>query len=189
LKPKKAIIIISLVTGVFITIFLFSYNNNNNNNNIKNYVFSSKIVHSKVTESFTYENYYNSRYKFSIKYPSDLKKGEESANGDGNIFTNKSGSVKLTVFGNNNVFDTTPKSAYKDALKEVSNISYKIQLGNWYVISWVKNNKIIYKKEVVGKGSINTLILEYPLTQKKLYDTFLLNLNIYFKTPGINEAH
>lgn len=183
MRNRKSIIIISLVTGIFITIFLFLHNHN------KYYVFSSKATYLKAAERLTYKNYYNQRYKFSIKYPDNLVKGEESTNGDGITLTNENGDVKLIVFGSNNIFDVTAKSAYEDTLKEIKNASYKKQSGNWYVVSWVKNDKIIYKKEVVGDGSINTLIFEYPLTQKKLYDEFLQNLDSYFKTPGIGEVH
>lgn len=182
MRNRKSIIIL-LVVGIFITIFLFLHNDN------KHYVFSSKATYLKVAERLTYKDYYNNRYKFSIKYPDNLIKGEESTNGDGITFTNENGNVKLIVFGSNNIFDTTAKSAYEDTLKEIKNVAYKKQSENWYVISWVKNNKIIYKKEVVGDGSINTLIFEYPLTEKKLYDEFLQNLDSYFKTPGIGEAH
>lgn len=171
------------MTGIFITIFLFLHSNN------KYYVSSSKATYLRVVERLTYKNYYNQRYKFSIKYPGNLIKGEESTNGDGITLTNENGDVKLIVFGSNNIFDATAKSAYEDTLKEIKNASYKKQSGNWYVISWVKDNKIIYKKEVVGDGSINTLIFEYPLTQKKLYDEFLQNLGSYFKAPEIDKAH
>ncbi|WP_411680096.1 hypothetical protein [Clostridium thailandense] len=184
MKTKKSISIISIFMGIFILIFSFLYTDNNTS-----YVYNSRVTISKVTEGFTYADYYNSRYEFSIKYPSILINGNESENGDGITLIDESGMVKLTVFGSNNIFDITPSQAYKNALKEVKKASYKKQKDNWYAISWIKDNKIIYKKEVVGKGSINTLIFEYPLTQKKLYDEFLLNLNNYFKTPGIHEVH
>ena len=175
-------IYISLMIIVFITIFLYEHNT-------KSYAFSSKPSNSEAAERLTYKDYYNSRYEFSIRYPDNLKMGEESANGDGVVFTDEDGNVKLTVYGSNNIFGATVKSAYNDTLREIPKVSYKKQSGNWYLVSWVKNNKIIYKKEVVGEGSINTLIFEYPLTQKKLYDEFLQNLNTYFKTPGIGETH
>lgn len=180
---KKTMIINSLLAGILITTFLFFYNG------INKPAFSTKTANSEVTERLTYKDYYNIRYGFSIKYPSNLIKGTEPENGDGMTFTDGTGSTKLLVFGSNNVFNATAKSAYNDTLKEIPKVSYKKQFGNWYVVSWVEDNKIVYKKEVVGKGSINTLIFKYPVSQKELYSGFLQSLKSYFKTPGINEAH
>lgn len=169
----------------------YNYNTESffNNNNTNKYAFSTKEVSSKAVERLAYKDYYNGRYGFSIKYPSNLIIGTESDNGDGITLSDETGSTKLIVYGSNNVLDATAKSAYIDTLKEIPKVLYKKQSGNWYVVSWTHNNKIIYKKEVVGKGSINTLIFTYSSSQKELYDEFLQNLKSYFKTPGISEVH
>lgn len=122
--------------------------------------------HSSQPTKFTYKNYANSRFGFSIDYPDFLTNNSISTNGDGIILTSQTGDAKLTVSGINNSLNSTAKSEYNNAVSSNNNISYKIQSGNWFILSWVENNKIVYEKEIVGTGSINTFILEYPIDQK-----------------------
>ncbi|MPN08830.1 hypothetical protein SDC9_156116 [bioreactor metagenome] len=103
-------------------------------------------------------------------------------------FYNDNG-VKLTVYGNNNAVEHSVDTVYNEVLEKAINVSYKQQSGNWYAVSWIQNDKIIYQKGIVGKGSINTLIFQYPISEKDVYDEFLQKLDSYFQTPKVDEAH
>lgn len=140
-------------------------------------------------EKITYKEYKNARYGFSIAYPNYLVKRQEPDNGDGIILTNEDGSVRLVVSGINNVLNETPASACNDALKNIGKVSYKAQSGNWFVLSWVEGNKIVYAKYVVGPGSINTYVFEYPASKKDSYQEVMSKLNSSFKTPSIHQMH
>lgn len=133
-----------------------------------------------------YVSYQNSRFRFSIKYPDTFRPILVSDNNDGIKLANEDESSILTVYGSNNAFRETVISAYEKAIKEHRNISYKKQKGNWFVVSWSEGNTIFYQKSVVGKGSINTFIFEYPADEKSMYDPIVSVLNKSFKTPGIN---
>lgn len=151
---------------------------------------SSNANNSTPSKDVTYENYANSRFGFSIDYPSSLSNRNTSDNGDGIILTNEAGDAKLTVSGSNNALNSTAQSAYNDAISNnTNNISYKVQSGNWFILSWTEGNKIVYEKEVVGTGSMNTFILEYPINQKDMYAPIVERLNKSFKTPSLGEAH
>jgi tetratricopeptide (TPR) repeat protein len=136
----------------------------------------------------TYTKYHNSRYGFTITYPNHLIMGEPSTNGDGQTFLGPDGS-SLTVFGTNNILDETAYSLYDNLLQSVGDVSYSEQLDNWYAVIGYDHDSMIYKRGVVGRGSINTLIFSYPPELYSKYTEFLKNMNIYFETPNLDESH
>lgn len=152
-------------------------------------VTKSTIAIAKVNQKVTYKVYGNGRFGFSIEYPSTFKVKLIPANDDGRIFASQDGKAELTVSGINNILNETPTSAYNSLLKEHKNASYKKRGGNWFVLSWIEGNKIVYEKQVVGTGSINTFVIKYPLNQNKYYDPIVAHLDASFKTPGIKDCH
>jgi tetratricopeptide (TPR) repeat protein len=140
-------------------------------------------------EQTEYKCYTNERYGFSIKYPSFLIIGESPTNGDGITMHSSDSSVELTVFGSNNVFNETAALSYNKLIKENSNITYKTQQGNWYVVSGIEGDKIFYEKYVVGDGSINAFIIKYPSSKAKEYNSTINELNSSFETHGIETYH
>ena len=140
-------------------------------------------------QQVSYKQYTNARFGFSIQYPSSFVTKTTPDNNDGIILAAPDGSAELTISGNNNVLNETALSSYNNLLKSHSNASYKSQKGNWSVVSWIDGDKIVYEKEVVGKGSINTFIIKYPLAQKSSYDSIISQLNSTFKTPSIDTSH
>jgi tetratricopeptide (TPR) repeat protein len=150
-----------------------------------------KLYNEKKTneEQTEYKLYTNGRYGFSIKYPSFFIMGESPANGDGITMHSPDNSVELTVFGSNNVFNETAASSYNKLINESSNITYKTQQGNWYVVSGIEGDKIFYEKYVVGNGSINAFIIKYPSSKTKEYDSTVNILNSSFETPEIETCH
>ena len=137
----------------------------------------------------SYEVYYNDRFDFSIKYPDDFITETLPANGDGIVLKNLDGNAELTVSGINNLLGDTAESCYDDFIKSHEKISYKKQNDNWFVASWLEDDNILYQKEVVGTGSINTFIIKYPLNEQEYYDEVIISLLESFETPGISETH
>jgi len=140
-------------------------------------------------QQITYKKYANTRYGFSIEYPSTFVTKVIPDNNDGIMLASPDGSVELTISGINNVLNETAISSYNELIKNHSNASYKNQQGNWFVVSWMEGDKIVYEKGVVGKGSSNSFVIKYPLTQKKAYDSIVSHLNSTFKTPLIATNH
>ena len=140
-------------------------------------------------QQITYKKYANTRYGFSIEYPSTFVTKVIPDNNDGIMLASPDGTVELTISGINNVLNETAISSYNELIKNHSNASYKNQQGNWFVVSWMEGDKIVYEKGVVGKGSSNSFVIKYPLTQKKAYDSIVSHLNSTFKTPSIVLNH
>lgn len=147
---------------------------------------------SQAEQEIQYKKYINPRFQFSIDYPSNYRVEETSANGDGAVIL--SDKAKITVYGINNVFNHNAnhnaKSYYDFVTRDMNQeIKYKVIKDNWFVISWVEGNNIVYQKSVVGAGSINSFIFTYPKADASEYDKVVERLYESFKTPGIQEGH
>src|ERR1035437_3149241 len=133
--------------------------------------------------------YANERYGFSIDYPDIFTKMGKSDNGDGATLSTKDGSAILTVYGSNNVLGDSAATVYANMLTEHSNVSEKARKDNWAAISWVHADNTFYEKSVIGSGSFNSFILQYPTSQKDIYSSIITQLGSSFKTPAIEENH
>jgi tetratricopeptide (TPR) repeat protein len=175
----------------------YAKTNLNHASNLSNSVSSTSTPEPTTTpeESTTtssdpsYKSYINDRFAFSIDYPITFIASPSPTNNDGITLSSQDGNTELTVSGINNVLNQTPTSAYNDLLKDHSNAAYKDQESNWFVVSWLEGDKIVYEKSVVGSGSMNTFIIKYPSKQKDYYNSIVSQLNSSFKTPGIELAH
>lgn len=140
-------------------------------------------------EIINYNKYTNPRYGFTIEYPSAFTVNEVADNGDGAEIVN--GSVKIIVFGSNNIDNKSAKDVYEEEIKGElkEKITYKIQKDDWFIISWKDGNIINYKKTAVGKGSVNTFIISYPEDENAAFAGIVYHISNTFKTPGVEEVH
>ena len=183
MKMNK-LLIIFIVMSIYITGC-----GNQKYNSIKQNVKSANTNEILQEQKVEYKQYTNGRFGFSIEYPSTFVTNVVPDNDDGRIFSARDDSTKLTVSGINNIFSDTAASVYNDLVKVHSNASYKKQEMNWFVVSWAEEDKIVYEKNVVGNGSIDTFIIKYPASQKKYYDSIVDHINSSFKTPFTDVAH
>ncbi|TDB53146.1 MULTISPECIES: hypothetical protein [Bacillaceae] len=139
-------------------------------------------VTTKKPQSPGYTEYVNSRYGFSIQYPSEFETQPPPTNGDGAVFY--SDEVKITAYaGHTNIIqpNETVMTYYDEELNQISNIAYKRQKDNWYVISYVENGMIVYKKFFFGDVVSNTFIITYPAEKKAEYDALVNHVVKTFK--------
>ena len=143
---------------------------------------------SEQPKELGYINYVNNRYLYSIMYPNNLKVVDDHANGQGNMLKSDDQKVSLQIYGTNNTANDNINSIYSKAIKSTK-MYYKVKSGNWFVISYVEGDKIIYQKKVVGKGSINTFIFKFPANEKDKYTKVVEKLEKSFKAPSTNISH
>ncbi|WP_312459060.1 hypothetical protein [Proteiniclasticum sp.] len=148
---------------------------------------AAEKVEAEKANKITYKKYHNERYGFTISYPDYFIKGEPPANGDGLSFTGSDG-TSLSVSGSNNVMDDTAYSLYDNLLNSVDGVIYAEQNDNWYAVIGSDQDMMVYKREVVGSGSINTIVFYFPPEHHDKYKEYLNNMNIYFETPYIEES-
>lgn len=135
-------------------------------------------------------HYANARYGYSLDFPEGFVAQEEAPNGDGRVVESADGVARVLVYGSNNVDETSVDRAYKQALAELTvKPAYKARGKSWFVISWLEGSTIHYRKTFQGKGSSNTLWLQYPAGSKKTYDEVTGKLEKSFKPGDLTRAH
>ena len=85
----------------------------------------------------TFNSYQNSRFNYTITYPSFLNKRQESENGDGCKFY-MDDNTYLIVSGMYNALDESIISRYNEYKSK--SVTYSIQKDNWFVISDYTSN-------------------------------------------------
>ena len=132
--------------------------------------------------------YSNARYGFRLSYPSFLISAPAPASGDGVRMYDKKGFV-LVATGINNESEISFQSDLDAQWESIGKITYGVRGNNWFTISGVKENKIIYIKGYVGSGAINHLYIEYPKDLKDKYDKIVESISKSFIPGDLTKKH
>ena len=132
--------------------------------------------------------YENARYGFRVSYPAFLISAPNPANGDGIRMYDKKGFV-LVASGINNESEITFQSELQTQWESIGTISYGVRGSNWFAISGIKENKIIYFKSYIGTGAINHLYIEYPKEQRDKYDKIVEAIAKSFIQGDLSKNH
>lgn len=127
-------------------------------------------VGSKATP---YEWYTNHKYGYVIAWPKKLltAMGESNA-GDGQIFKDAEGQVKLICWAGWNSVEKKPINVlYIKAQQEIgSRVTYEYMGKNFFVVSGIKDGKIVYQKTIKNKTITATFILTYPKSSSAVFN-------------------
>src|ERR1035437_6299157 len=107
------------------------------------------IILAVKTEAQNNLKYVNARYGFQVSYPSFLISAPIPANGDGIRMYDKKGFV-LVASGINNESEITFQSELQTQWESIGTITFGVKGSNWFAISGVKENKIIFIKSYIG---------------------------------------
>jgi hypothetical protein len=123
----------------------------------------------------TYKRYTNVRFAYAINYPVGVLIPQgESDNSDGQIFRSADGHAEMRVFGRNNVFNDTLRSAFDKAVAGEDSagrvVTYKLLKGDFYVVSGHQNGKIFYEKTMLKGDVFKTFMIEYDEAERAKYD-------------------
>jgi hypothetical protein len=110
------------------------------------------------------------------------------ANDDGRQFDNGNG-LYVTASGINNASNDTLESEMRSDSDRFDRITYRAKGKNWFVLSGQKDDKIIYLKTFIGRGSVSHLDIEYSVHLKAAYDTVAGNIARSFKPGQLGVAH
>lgn len=123
------------------------------------------------TAEVTLKRYYNSRFGYSISYPSSFNNIRESDNNDGCRFS-KDDYTYLSVSGMYNALHETIEDRYNE-YKAKSSV-YSILKDNWFVVSgYTENGNIYYLKTVLKDDIFMTAILYYPDSENEFYSKII----------------
>jgi hypothetical protein len=146
------------------------------------------IILAVKTEAQNNLRYVNERYGFQMSYPAFLISAHIPANGDGMRMYDKKGFV-LVASGINNESEITFQSELNSQWESIGKVTYGVRGNNWFTISGIKENKIIYIKSYVGTGSINHLYIEYPKDQRDRYDKIVESISKSFSPGDLTKNH
>jgi len=142
------------------------------------------------------ENYCNSKFSFSIDYPSDVFVNKIYEDKNSIKLSNKKNSVRLWVGGSTIALFMSANNVYMDEIcltsqrgtydNESIKITYKSQKDNGYVISGYNDTKktIFYTKGLVYRKNGENVLIEYtftyPIKEKKKYEKLIKIFNKSF---------
>jgi len=97
--------------------------------------------------------------------------GESNA-GDGQIFKDAEGQVKLICWAGWNSVEKKPINVlYIKAQQEIgSRVTYEYMGKNFFVVSGIKDGKIVYQKTIKNKTITATFILTYPKSSSAVFN-------------------
>ena len=131
----------------------------------------------------TFNSYQNSRFNYTVTYPSFLDKRQESENGDGCKFY-MDDNTYLVVSGAYNALDESIVSRYYKCKSKP--VTYNMQKDNWFVISdYTSNGNIFYTKTVLQNGVFFTATFYYPAKDKDKYNPVIKK--IFTNFPLISD--
>lgn len=98
--------------------------------------------------------------------------------------------MKFTAFGQNNAQMLTSAAYLKQVLQTLhGRVSYHAQTAKGYAVLWTDGKTIGYETGIVGKGSIDGYILQYPVSQKVKFDTVISHINSSLQAPETDQSH
>ncbi|MHC5234179.1 cupin domain-containing protein [Brucella sp. LJL56] len=134
--------------------------------------------------------YVNARFGYSICYPADLLTVQfRSDNGDGAVFSSKSG-AELRVWGRYNVLEQGMNTIIAGLAGENAVVSYRHSTENWAVVSGKKNSAVFYAEVLLEHNTAHNIDtvrifrLTYPTGGAKIYDAVAERLAKCFRPTG-----
>ncbi len=116
--------------------------------------------------------YVNPRFGTTITFPDAIftKQDPEPENGDGARWRAVDG-AELAVWGQNNVFDSTPESLADDVAAAIGKVTYRKVGARWMVVSGYDGDIVVYHRAEIGSDDvIHSMELRYPAALSKHYD-------------------
>jgi hypothetical protein len=137
-----------------------------------------------------YNKYANPRYGFTALWPSSLRAQPPPEDGDGQAWTSPDGQVLLTAYGTNNFLNYSPEQDEAADARHLSVVYVNIS-GDIVTVSGYTNNgrTIVYQRDVVGPGSIDTLYWSYPANQKAQLDAAVTQTALTFQPGNVTTTH
>lgn len=125
-------------------------------------------------QQIEYDTYVNTRFGYSISYPTFLTPQPEAYNSDGREFT-KGDNEKITVYAMYNVMESTIQELKQMREKSIDgSVVYYAQKNNWYVLSGINSaGNIYYLKTILYNDTEYTVQLTYPQDKKEFYNEII----------------
>jgi serine/threonine-protein kinase len=137
-----------------------------------------------------YNEYANPRYGFTALWPSSFRAQPPPEDGEGQEWTSPDGQILLSAYGTNNILNYSPEQD-EAADARLMSVAYVNISGDIVTVSGYTNNgrTIVYQRDVVGPGSIDTIYWSYPTNQKSQMDAAVTQTALTFQPGNITTSH
>jgi len=144
----------------------------------------------QASPSSGYNAYTNPRYGFTALWPAAFSAQPPPVDGDGQTWAGPGGQVLLSAYGANNTLGHSPQQDEAAVAGRLSAVYMNIS-GNIVTVSGYKDNgqTIVYERDVVGPGSIDTLYWSYPAVQKAQWDAAVTLTAHAFRPGDLSTGH
>lgn len=137
--------------------------------------------------SVSFADYYNSRYDFSVSYPTFFVRKYEAANQDGCEFL-FGNNYSMKAYAVNDVSERTVKELFEDNKKSTD--TYSTSKDNWFIVSGVNEQGNIYYCKTILENDVEYVVeLVYPQAQKTEYDAVIKKVFGSFQVLGSEEEN
>lgn len=113
-----------------------------------------------------YVKYKNEKYSFYIDLPKGLAIITPLNNNDGLIASSEDGKIVLMVWGMFNTQNLSNEYIFAQELVKVPIVNYKFIGDKSNVVSWIEDDDIYYKMQIVSNSEICSFLIQYPLDNK-----------------------
>jgi len=122
--------------------------------------------------------YTNQKFHYGLCYPAGSLIGQgESDSGDGQRFVSPDKKIVLLAWGYANYNNESVRQNYSSMENSVDfHVTYKRQTGDWFVLSGLDQDGIVYLKRWVGQDYIVTLQMHYPKSLNTRAEPLLQNV-------------
>ncbi len=135
------------------------------------------------------ELYTNARFGFTVSHPGapdTLEQQPPPTDGDGLLWS--TGGVGEQAYGDDNINHETTAQVLADASEGVQ-VTYRSVIGDRVVVSGLLEGAIVYRLDVVGAGSIDTLEWSYPTSMRATWDPVVTATADAFRPGDVAIGH
>ncbi len=137
-----------------------------------------------------YRTYASPRFGFTTLRPSSFRAQPPAADGGGQAWTSPDGRASLAAYGADNIFGFSPRQD-ETAISHNMAVVYRNISGNIVTVSGYRDDgrTIVYERDVVGTGAIDTLYWAYPASQKARWNTAVTATAQAFQPGDVAIGH
>lgn len=140
--------------------------------------------------------YTNARYGYSIDIPEGFTQTDDAANGAGATFKDSNSNFTISLGASNNALFRSVDTILANISSE-HELAYEATGDDWLVISYIRDDEIVYTKEYVGGqtdsgqgcGSINVATFVYPTSERDAGDALVEALVSTFSPGDLSVGH
>jgi len=140
--------------------------------------------------ALTFKTYFNQRFGIAALWPASFRAEPPPADSQGETWVSPNGQAILSVYGANNLSHYSPE---QDAVAASRGwlVTLRTIEGNVVTVSGYIHNRqtIVYRRDVVGPGAIDTMSWTYPASEKGEWAGAVTQTAHAFKPGDVTRVH